>query len=81
MVVNDLTKRQLNPLLAIKLNPRGLRKGSHPATMPGLVDAGLVEQRSRTHGRWGEMARFVTDAGRNALANAEPLEVRTPDQD
>ncbi|GLS44232.1 hypothetical protein [Methylobacterium brachythecii] len=75
-----LTKRQLNALLSIKLNPRGLHKGSSAVTMPALVEVGLVEERPKYRRRPGETAWFLTIAGLKALANAEPSEVRSPDR-
>lgn len=76
-----LTLRQLNALLAIKLNPGGLRKGACAVTMPRLVEAGLVEERPKYRGRPSETAWFLTAEGLKALANAEPGEVRSPDRD
>lgn len=58
----------LKALRAVAANPGGLRAGSHPSVMPLLVEMGLVESRNargpgRTRPAW-----FLTQPGREMLA-------------
>ena len=62
-----IAARRLNALRACAENPRGLRAGAFPGTMPVLEAAGLVTR--RTYGKLGRnWFWFLTDAGQATLA-------------
>lgn len=61
--------RALQALRAVALHPRGLRLSAHPSAMPALIELEyVVERQARWDGaKVGEMARFITPAGRDLL--------------
>lgn len=70
--------RALKALRAVALHPRGLRPSAHPSAMPALIELGyIIERRARWDGaKPGDMARFITPAGRDLLKaiGAEEIE-------
>ncbi len=63
----SIAARRLDALQACAENPRGLRAGAYPGTLPVLEAAGLVARRSS--GPLGRNWHWVlTDAGRATLA-------------
>lgn len=55
-------------LRAVGASPRGLRIQAYPSYMPALVEMGLIEERHvRGPGR-SQSAWFLTQAGRDMLA-------------
>jgi len=67
LISPSIATRRLDALRACAENPRGLRAGAYPGTLPVLEVAGLVARRSS--GPSGRNWHWVlTDAGRAALA-------------
>ena len=78
MTATPIRGRALQALRAVVLHPRGLRLSAHPSTMPALIELGyVVERQARWDGaKPGDMARFITPAGRELLKalGAEEIE-------
>ena len=76
MISTAIEVRRLNALRACAENPKGLRAGAFPGTMPVPEAAGLVTR--QTGGPLGRTVLwFLTPAGREFLA----VSGRTPDLD
>lgn len=61
-ISSAIAARRFNALRACAENPKGLRAGAYPGTMPTLEAAGLVTR--RTYGKLGRnWFWFLTDAG------------------
>lgn len=78
MTAPPVRGRALQALRAVALHPRGLRLSAHPSAMPALIELGyVVERQARWDGaKQGDMARFITPAGRELLKalGAEEIE-------